>query len=44
MKTIFVADDKASERDLVREYLEAEGFRVVIAADGRGERDRQRPR
>jgi two-component system alkaline phosphatase synthesis response regulator PhoP len=33
--TILVADDKASLRNLVREYLEAEGFRVVIAADGR---------
>jgi DNA-binding response OmpR family regulator len=35
MKTILVADDKASVRNLVREYLEAEGFRVVIAANGR---------
>ena len=35
MKTILVADDKANIRNLVREYLEAEGFRVVIAADGR---------
>jgi DNA-binding response OmpR family regulator len=35
MKTILVADDKANIRSLVREYLEAEGFRVVIAADGR---------
>jgi len=34
-KTILVADDKANIRNLVREYLEAEGFRVVIAADGR---------
>jgi DNA-binding response OmpR family regulator len=34
-KTILVADDKANLRNLVREYLEAEGFRVVIAADGR---------
>jgi DNA-binding response OmpR family regulator len=34
-KTILVADDKASVRNLVREYLEAEGFRVVIAANGR---------
>jgi DNA-binding response OmpR family regulator len=34
-KTILVADDKASVRNLVREYLEAEGFRVVISADGR---------
>src|SRR5512138_2954637 len=35
MKTILVADDKANIRNLVREYLEAEGFHVVIAADGR---------
>jgi DNA-binding response OmpR family regulator len=34
-KTILVADDKASVRNLVRDYLEAEGFRVVIAANGR---------
>jgi DNA-binding response OmpR family regulator len=34
-KTILVADDKANVRKLVREYLEAEGFRVVIAANGR---------
>ena len=35
MKTILVADDKANIRNLVRDYLEAEGFRVVIAANGR---------
>jgi hypothetical protein len=35
MKTILIADDKANIRNLVREYLEAEGFRAVIAADGR---------
>jgi DNA-binding response OmpR family regulator len=35
MKTILVVDDKASIRNLVREYLEAEGFRVVIASNGR---------
>ena len=35
MKTILVADDKANLRSLVREYLEAEGFRVFIAANGR---------
>jgi DNA-binding response OmpR family regulator len=35
VKTILVADDKANVRNLVREYLEAEGFRVVIAANGR---------
>jgi DNA-binding response OmpR family regulator len=34
-KTILVADDKANVRNLVREYLEAEGFRVIIAANGR---------
>ena len=35
MKTILVADDKANIRNLVRDYLEVEGFRVVIAANGR---------
>jgi two-component system, OmpR family, alkaline phosphatase synthesis response regulator PhoP len=35
MKTILVADDKANIRNLVRDYLEAENFRVVIAANGR---------
>ncbi len=35
MKTILVADDKANVRNLVRDYLEAEGFRVVVAANGR---------
>lgn len=35
MKTILVADDKANIRNLVREYLEAENFRVVIASNGR---------
>jgi DNA-binding response OmpR family regulator len=35
MKTILVVDDKANIRNLVRDYLEAEGFRVVIAANGR---------
>ncbi len=35
MKTILVADDKANIRNLVRDYLEAEDFRVVIAANGR---------
>lgn len=34
-RTILVVDDKANIRNLVREYLEAEGFRVLIAADGR---------
>jgi two-component system, OmpR family, alkaline phosphatase synthesis response regulator PhoP len=35
MKTILVADDKANIRNLVRDYLEAEGFHVVIASNGR---------
>jgi DNA-binding response OmpR family regulator len=35
MQTILVVDDKANIRNLVREYLEAENFRVVIAANGR---------
>jgi DNA-binding response OmpR family regulator len=35
MKTILVADDKANIRNLVRDYLEAEDFRVAIAANGR---------
>ncbi len=34
-RTILIADDKANIRNLVREYLEAEGFRIVIAANGR---------
>ena len=34
-KTILVVDDKSNIRNLVREYLEAEGFRVVLAVDGR---------
>ena len=34
-KTILVVDDKASVRMLVREYLTEQGFRVVVAADGR---------
>jgi DNA-binding response OmpR family regulator len=35
MKTILVADDKANIRNLVRDYLEVEGFRVVIVSNGR---------
>lgn len=35
MKTILVADDKANIRNLVRDYLEAEGFRIVIGSNGR---------
>jgi DNA-binding response OmpR family regulator len=34
-KTILVVDDKASVRNLVREVLESDGFRVVLAVDGR---------
>lgn len=33
-KTVLVADDNANVRNLVCEYLEAEGFRVVVAANG----------
>jgi two-component system alkaline phosphatase synthesis response regulator PhoP len=34
-KTILVVDDKANIRNMVRMCLESEGFRVVIAANGR---------
>lgn len=34
-KTILVVDDKVNIRSLVREYLAAEGFRVVTASNGR---------
>ena len=34
-KTVLVADDKAGVRQLVRDYLEVEGFRVVVATNGR---------
>jgi DNA-binding response OmpR family regulator len=34
-KTILVVDDSLNVRTLVREYLTAEGFRVVTANDGR---------
>jgi len=34
-KTILVVDDKSSVRTLVRDYLTAEGFRVVAAGNGR---------
>lgn len=34
-KTILVVDDSANVRTLVREYLTAEGFRVMTANDGR---------
>ena len=33
-QTILVVDDSANVRTLVREYLTAEGFRVVTANDG----------
>jgi DNA-binding response OmpR family regulator len=35
VQTILVVDDSANVRTLVREYLTAEGFRVVTANDGR---------
>lgn len=34
-KTILIVDDKASVRTLVREYMTEQGFRVVVAANGR---------
>ena len=34
MKTILVVDDERNIVDLVRLYLEKEGFRVIDAADG----------
>ena len=34
-KTILVVDDKQSLRQMVKSYLEGEGFRVVEATDGR---------
>jgi DNA-binding response OmpR family regulator len=34
-KTILIVDDKSSVRTLVRDYLTAEGFRVVAAGNGR---------
>jgi two-component system alkaline phosphatase synthesis response regulator PhoP len=34
-KTILVVDDKASVRTLVRDYLIEQGFRVVVATNGR---------
>jgi DNA-binding response OmpR family regulator len=34
-KTILVVDDKTNIRNLVREYLSEEGFRVVTASNGR---------
>ena len=34
MKTVLIADDKATSRELVRTVLEKEGYTVVEAADG----------
>jgi CheY-like chemotaxis protein len=34
MKTVLVADDKATGRELVRTVLENAGFRVIEASDG----------
>jgi DNA-binding response OmpR family regulator len=34
MKTILVADDKANIRNLVRDYLEAEGFASSLPPTG----------
>ena len=34
-KTVLVVDDKASLRKMVDEYLSGQGFRVVVAANGR---------
>jgi DNA-binding response OmpR family regulator len=35
-RTILVVDDEPEITDIVRRYLERDGFRVVVAADGRG--------
>ncbi len=35
MKTILVVDDKANVRQLLREYLEEQGYRVFLANNGR---------
>jgi CheY-like chemotaxis protein len=34
MKTVLIADDKATSRELVRTVLEKEGYSVIEAADG----------
>ena len=34
MKTVLIADDKATGRELVRTVLEKEGFTVIEASDG----------
>ncbi|MEZ4559505.1 MAG: response regulator, partial [Caldilineaceae bacterium] len=34
-RTILVVDDKRELRNMVKSYLEVEGFRVVTAGDGR---------
>ncbi len=35
MKTILVVDDKANVRQLLREYLEEQGYKVFLATNGR---------
>lgn len=35
MKTILVVDDKANVRQLLREYLEEQGYRIFLANNGR---------
>jgi two-component system alkaline phosphatase synthesis response regulator PhoP len=35
MKTVLVVDDKENVRTLVRDYLKQEGFRVVVAENGK---------
>jgi len=35
-QTILVVDDEAKLRDMLRIYLEQEGYRVVVAGHGRG--------
>ena len=34
MKTIVIADDNPTSRELIAEILEVEGFRIVLAGDG----------
>ena len=35
MKTILLADDKKNIREFCRQELEDEGYRVILARDGR---------
>ena len=35
MKTILVVDDKANVRQLLREYLEEQGYQIFLANNGR---------